>query len=85
MPITLQPEQEQFIQTQLATGRYTNATEVIVEALQLLEKRNHYDRWVEELRNKIDIAAAECDRGEGLDGETAINQLRARLHKKREA
>ena len=85
MPITLQPEQEQFIQTQLATGRYTNATEVIAEALQLLEKRNHYDRWVEELRNKIDIAAAELDRGEGLDGEIAINQLRARLHKKREA
>ncbi len=85
MPITLQPEQEQFIQTQLATGRYTNATEVIAEALQLLEKRNHYDRWVEELRNKIDIAAAECDRGERLDGETAIKQLRARLHEKREA
>ncbi|TYQ28304.1 type II toxin-antitoxin system ParD family antitoxin [Pseudanabaena sp. UWO311] len=85
MPITLQPEQEQFIQTQLATGRYTNATEVIAEALQLLEKRNHYDRWVEELGNKIDIAAAELDRGEGIDGETAINQLRARLHQKREA
>ena len=85
MPITLQPEQEQFIQTQLATGRYINATEVIAEALQLLEKRNHYDRWVEELRNKIDIAAAELDRDEGLDGEIAINQLRARIHKKREA
>lgn len=28
----------------------------------------------------IDIAATECDRGEGVDGETAINQLRARLH-----
>jgi putative addiction module CopG family antidote len=35
MTITLQPEQEQFIQTQLATGRYTKATEVIAEALQL--------------------------------------------------
>jgi antitoxin ParD1/3/4 len=81
MPITLQPEQEQFIQTQLAKGRYSNATEVIAEALQLLEKRNHYDRWVEELRNKIDIAATELDRGEGLDGETAINQLRAKLHR----
>ena len=85
MPITIQPEQEQFIQTQLATGRYINATEVIAEALQLLEKRNHYDRWVEELRNKIDIAAAELDRGEGIDGEIAINQLRARIYKKREA
>jgi hypothetical protein len=40
---------------------------------------------VAELRNKIDIAAAELDRGEGIDGEIAINQLRARLHKKREA
>ncbi len=78
MTITLQPEQEQFIQTQLATGLYTNATEVIAEALQLLAKRNHYDRWVEELRNKIDIAAAECDRREGVDGETAINQLLSR-------
>jgi antitoxin ParD1/3/4 len=78
MTITLQPEQEQFIQTQLATGRYTNATEVIAEALQLLEKRNHYDRWVEELRNKIDIAISECDRGEGVNGEAAINQLLSR-------
>ncbi|MEY3303996.1 MAG: type II toxin-antitoxin system ParD family antitoxin [Pseudanabaena sp.] len=78
MTITLQPEQEQFIQTQLATGLYTNATEVIAEALKLLEKRNHYDRWVEELRNKIDIAISECDRGEGVNGEAAINQLLSR-------
>lgn len=33
MPITLQPEQEQFTQTQLATEHYTNATEVIAKAL----------------------------------------------------
>jgi antitoxin ParD1/3/4 len=85
MTITLQPEQEQFIQAQLATGRYTSATEVIAEALLLLEKRNDYDRWVEDLRVKIDIAAAQLDRGEGIDGETAIAQLKAKLHKTREA
>ncbi len=84
MTITLQPEQEQFIQAQLATGRYTSATEVIAEALLLLEKRNQYDRWVEDLRVKIDIAAAQLDRGEGIDGETAIAQLKAKLHKTRE-
>lgn len=33
---------------------------------------------VEELRNKIDIAATELDRGEGLDGEPAINHLLSR-------
>ena len=36
---------------------------------------------VAELRNKINIAATELDLGEGLDCETAINQLRARLHR----
>ena len=33
---------------------------------------------VAELRNKIDIAAAELDRGEGIEGETAINHLLSR-------
>jgi antitoxin ParD1/3/4 len=81
MTITLQPEQEQFIQVQLATGRYASASEVIAAALALLEQRNHYDRWVEDLRDKIDLAAAQLDRGEGVDGETAIAQLRFKLHK----
>jgi antitoxin ParD1/3/4 len=75
MTIALKPEQEAFIQTQLSTGRYTDATAVIAEALRLLEKRNHYDEWVEDVRAKIDLAAAQLDRGEGIDGETAIAQL----------
>jgi antitoxin ParD1/3/4 len=85
MPIVLQPDQEQFIQAQLDTGRYGNAAEVIAEALRLLEKRNHYDRWVEEVRCKIDVAAEQLDRGEGVDGETAIAALRAKLHQGRTA
>ena len=85
MTIALQPEQEQFIEAQLATGRYTSATEVIGEALRLLEKRNQYDHWVEEIRTQIDIAAEQLDRGEGIDGETVVAQLRAKLHQAREA
>jgi antitoxin ParD1/3/4 len=85
MPIALQPEQEQFIQSQLATGRYPDAAAVIAAALELLEKRNQYDRWVAEVGEKIDVAAAELDRGEGVDGETAIAQLRAKLHQSRTA
>jgi putative addiction module CopG family antidote len=37
MAISLKPEREAFIQTQLSTGRYTDATAVIAEALRLLE------------------------------------------------
>ncbi len=39
------------------------------------------DRWIEEVRSKIEIAAEGLDRGESVDGETAIAQIRARLHK----
>jgi antitoxin ParD1/3/4 len=85
MTIALQPEHEQFIQTQLANGRYANATEVITEALQLLEKRNEYDQWVEEIGTQIDIAAEQLDQGEGMDGETVVPQLRAKLYQAREA
>jgi antitoxin ParD1/3/4 len=76
MTIALQPEQEQFIQSQLATGQYADAAAVIAAALQLLEHRNQYDRWAEEVGAKIDVAAAELDRGEGVDGEMAISKAR---------
>ncbi len=36
MTIALTAEQEQFIQEQLETGKYTNANEVISEAFYLL-------------------------------------------------
>lgn len=84
MTLSLTPEHEQLIQAQLATGRYADGAEVIAEALKLLEKRNQYDRWVEEVRAKIDLAAEQLDRGEGIDGETAIAQLRAKLQNARE-
>jgi len=85
MTIALLPEQEQFIQSQLAAGNYTNAAEVIAEALRLLAKRDRYDAWVEEMREKVDVAVAQLDRGEGVDGETAIAALRAKLHQGRVA
>jgi antitoxin ParD1/3/4 len=84
MTIALKPEQEAFIQAQLATGRYTDAAAVIAEALQLLEKRNRYNHWIEDVRAKIDIASAQLDRGEGVNGETVIAQLRAKLQEARE-
>ncbi len=80
MSITLTPQQEQIIQAQLASGRYTNVSEIIADALRLLEKRDRYNHWVEEVCAKIDIAAEQLDRGEGVDGETAIAQIRAKFH-----
>ncbi|MBD2207557.1 type II toxin-antitoxin system ParD family antitoxin [Calothrix sp. FACHB-1219] len=85
MNITLKPEIEQFIQAQLATGRYANAEEVISKALKLLEKQDkEYQEWVEETRQKVDVAIAELERGEGLDGETVVMQILDRFQKARE-
>jgi antitoxin ParD1/3/4 len=85
MKLTLKPEHQKLIEAQLDTGRYANPDEIIAEALQLLDKRDQYQQWVEEVGQKIDIAAEQLDRGEGIDGETAIAQLKARLHENCEA
>ncbi|WP_375470154.1 type II toxin-antitoxin system ParD family antitoxin [uncultured Nostoc sp.] len=85
MNIILKPEIEQFIQAQIATGRYANAEEVISQALKLLEKQDkEYQEWVEETRQKVDVAIAELERGEGLDGETVVMQILDRFQKARE-
>ncbi|MGL4883953.1 MAG: type II toxin-antitoxin system ParD family antitoxin, partial [Waterburya sp.] len=54
MNITIKQELEKFIQQQIKSGKYESADRVIEEALNLLEKREQYDLWVEEVREKID-------------------------------
>ena len=83
MNLTLTPEQAQIIQAQIQSGRFTNPEEAIELALHLLERSNEsYAEWVEETRQKIQVAVDQVDRGEWVDGETAIAQLKERLSKR---
>ena len=76
MNITLKPEQQQFIQNQLAQGRFPNAEAVINQALELLqEKQREYEDWVEDVRVKVNEAAAELERGEGVSLETVVAEF----------
>ncbi|MBD2570797.1 ribbon-helix-helix domain-containing protein [Anabaena lutea] len=85
MNIQIQPELEQIIQAQIATGRYTNPEDVISKALKLLlEWEKGYQQWVEETREKVDVAIEQLDRGEGIDGDVVISQLRDKLRQARE-
>ncbi len=85
MHIQIKKEHEKFIQAQIATGKYNNPEEVADIAFQLLEKLNvEYAQWIEETREKVDVAIAEIERGEGLDGETVVNQILERFQKARE-
>lgn len=85
MNIQIKPELEQIIQAQIATGRYTNPEDVISKALKLLlEWDKGYQNWVEETREKVDVAIEQLDRGEGINGEVVISQLRDKLRQARE-
>ena len=86
MNIILKPEQEQFIQNQLAQGKFPNAEAVINQALQLLqEKHQEYEEWEEDVRIKVNEAGEELERGEGVPLETVVEQIQAKFRHAREA
>jgi len=85
MNIQLKPEQEQFIQAQIATGKYAKPEEVVDVAFKLLDKLSaEYTQWIEETRQKVDVAIAELERGEGLDGETVVMEILEKFRHARE-
>jgi antitoxin ParD1/3/4 len=85
MNLTIKPELESFIQKEILAGKYTSPDEVIEAALSLLEHANSRDSLSQELGEKIDIATAQINRGEGLNGEEVIANLRAKLKAAKEA
>ncbi|QLE56671.1 type II toxin-antitoxin system ParD family antitoxin [Nostoc sp. TCL26-01] len=86
MSIELKPETQQMIKSHIATGIYADADDVIIRALNLLaEWEEGYRQWEEEARKKIEIAAEQLDRGEGIDAEVVIARLQEKLRQAKEA
>jgi antitoxin ParD1/3/4 len=80
MNIQLQPKQAEFIQKQLNTGKFDSPEQVIDAAFKVLENlQEDYWQWVDETRQKIDVAIQELDNENGLEGETVINDLLAKF------
>ena len=85
MNITLSPEQEKFIQSQIARGKYTNIQQVIDSALKLLETQDqNYEQWLDETRQKVKVGLEQLERGDKVDGEVVIAQLEAKFKRMRE-
>ncbi|MHC5935356.1 type II toxin-antitoxin system ParD family antitoxin [Nostoc sp.] len=77
MNISLTIELEQFIQSQVASGKYTSSEEVILAGIRLLEERERiYKGRFEELQREIMIGVEQLDHGLRLDGREVIEQLR---------
>lgn len=62
MKVDLTPQHEAMIREKVASGRYNNSSEVIAEALQLLEQQDKLRR----LRASITKAQEQIARGEGI-------------------
>lgn len=77
MNISLKPEHEQFIQSQIQNGRFTNADEVISEAFKLLEQECR----LQELRQKIAIGTQQIASGQVTDGEIVFARLQEKINR----
>lgn len=76
MPITLPPELEQFIQNQVASGKYASIDEVFLAGIKLLQELEClYQGRFEELRREVLVGVEEAERGELLDASAVIIRL----------
>lgn len=76
MNVSLTPELEKLVEAKIASGRFHSPSEVVEEALHLLEQQE-IDREIDlkELRARMDQALAEADRGEFVDGEEFMQRM----------
>ena len=75
--VSLTPELEQFVESRVASGRYQTASEVIREGLRLLEERDQARQAaLEDLRAHLRRGVEQADRGEFLDGDAVLKEIR---------
>ena len=70
MSQSLPEDVQQFVDRELASGRYHSADDLMVEGLRLLQRER------EEAVAGINEGLAEMDRGEGIPLDEAFDQLR---------
>lgn len=75
MNVHLTPELEQLVQGKVQSGRYNSASEVVREALRLMEER---DLRKEDIRKRIAQGLDSQRLGRLVDGEAVFDRLEAR-------
>jgi antitoxin ParD1/3/4 len=88
MNVSLTPELEKFVQTEVANGLYQTASEVIRAGLRRLKEDQESHRRAaastrEELETLLLQSIERLDRGEGQDGEEMFRRLAKRIEQAR--
>jgi antitoxin ParD1/3/4 len=80
MNVHLTPELEQLVKSKVKTGRYNSASEVMREALRLMEERDQVKAMhKDEIRKKIALGLKSLEEGRFSDGEEFFAQTDAEL------
>ena len=84
MNVSLTQELEKLIQEKVQSGMYYSASEVIREALRLLQERDELRlQRLEAVRQQINRGVGQLDRGDGIDGEEFFDNLKRKAEKRR--
>ena len=66
--ITLQDENQSFLESAIKSGRYVNESDVVAEALAELKVREEIrQRRMADLKEKIQVGVGQLDRGESSE------------------
>ena len=84
--ISITPELDAFLQAKVESGRYQTTSEVVREALRLLERQEQErDEALNQRKAKLHQGAAQAERGELLGGDEVFEELRQMLEERRQA
>ncbi len=76
MEISMTPQLEKFVNRKVASGEFGSVSDVIHEALRLMDEvEKDRELELEELRREIQIGIDEADRGDLLDVDGAMHEL----------
>ena len=82
--VSLTPELDAFLQSRVKSGRYQTTSEVVREALRLLERQERdRDEAFLQSKAKLERGAAQAERGELLDGHEVFDELRNMIEERR--
>jgi antitoxin ParD1/3/4 len=74
--ISLTPELDAFLQRRVKSGRYQTTSEVVREALRLLERQERERKdTLRQLQSKLASGADQAERGELIDGDEVFAEL----------
>ncbi len=84
--ISITPELDAFLLSRVQSGRYQTTSEVVREALRLLEQQEmERDEAFRQLEAKLQIGVDEAERGELEDGEVVFQELKESIKQRRKA